>query len=81
MVDKNRERDDLLATLTKARTRNEDCLGKLFLLREQTAEEADQMASLERECAQMESLISELNNEQGSGAIHPFQLCAHAYIS
>lgn len=55
----------MLAALVKARAKNEDYLGKLFLLREQTAEEADQMASLERECSQMESLIAELNNEQG----------------
>ena len=57
--------------------RNDEYLNRLFQLREQTAEEAAEMASLERECSQMETTIAELNNEQGNLRRASSSECSH----
>ena len=65
LLEKTKQREVHLEALSKARAKNEQLLGKLQVLREQTAEEAKLIGDLEKDCQLMESTIAELNNEQG----------------
>ena len=63
-TEQTKQRQSLLDGLAKAKASNEKLVKSLSTLKEQTAEEASVIASLEKECNAMEASIAQLNNEQ-----------------